>query len=169
MENVFGSAFRILRNDIPKKVPDSTNTPVVFNIVEGGKKINFKKVKKAAPGTSTNKIKVLKGKIYEKTDEKGVDKNALPGFDLKIDDSIERGMSKGKSYLIFDEKATKEEAIKTVAILKENGVDAYISFNQEKETYYVISDEYNNRSEAQKGMKELKDKNQIKTATVLNY
>ena len=57
LNDIFGKQYRILQNDIPKKVPDTTYRPVVFHVVERSRQVNFKKVNEQQGGSQTTKIK----------------------------------------------------------------------------------------------------------------
>jgi len=157
LNNIFGGKYRILQNDIPKKVPDPGNTPVVFNIVEKIRKINFKQAKPAKSASEPLKIKVLDGKIYENTDER-IQKDAEPNFDMSGGGtSYERELTLGRHYVILAKTNTKEEAKEKVFGNMVKGQDAYFGLDPKSGKYFVFSGEYNNGFDAQNAVKTLED------------
>ena len=140
IKNVFGKNYRILKNDIQIQLVDTVSTPITFVVSEQNRKIKFKK----ATPTSTErdkpqlqKIKVLPGKIYENTNNKSVDKHAVPEFNMpnmsvEINDIIP-----DKYYITAGDFNTFEDAKKTMYILNENGVKSYIGVWGDPKTYYV--------------------------------
>lgn len=157
LNNIFGGKYRILQNDIPKKVPDPGNTPVVFNIVEKTRKINFKQAKPAKSASEPLKIKVLDGKIYENTDDR-IQKDAEPDFDMGGGStSYERELTLGRIYVILAKTNTKEEAKEKVFGNMVKGQDAYFGLDSKSGKYFVFSGEYNNGFDAQNAVKTLED------------
>jgi len=150
LNDIFGKRFRILQNDIPKKVPDTSYTPVVFNLVEKAKQIKFKKVAPKQQGGTTGplKIKVLKGKIYEDTD-KEVKKDQEPNFDMNADQSLLKPLIKAMHYLVYGRKADEQAARDYTKMLRNNGVNAYYSYDASTKNFMIFTGGYNSGYEVQ--------------------
>ena len=147
LNDVFGKKFRIAHNDIPKKVPDSTNTPVVFQVVEKSRQVNFKKAKSQQGGTQVTKIKVLPGKMYENTDER-VEKGKEPEFDMNSARFM-KALVVSKHYVVYGKRTGKEEARQMTQSLRDNGVNAFFGYDSVSGDYLIFTGEYNSSFEAQ--------------------
>lgn len=167
MENVFGSKFDILQNDIPIKVPNTTEEVIIFNIVEKTRQVNFKKAKQPTQG-GPQKTKILKGKIYENTDRKPIEEDALPEFEMGDGTAYEKNISSGKYYVVLSQNLSRDDALIAVGIYDETNIKAFFGFDENTATHYVFTDEYNTRDEAQKAMKELKKKG-VKNASIMVF
>jgi len=167
MENVFGSNFSILQNDIPKLVPDPKEEPVIFNIVEKSRQISFKKAETPQVG-GPQKTKILKGKIYENSSRKPVDPDALPDFDMKGGKSAEHDIESGKYYIVLNQGLSREEAEAYIPIVKEFGVDAYFGYDENTDTHYVFTKAYDTRQEALEQLRLIKGKG-IKDASIMVF
>lgn len=171
MGNVFGSNFKILQNDINITIPDSTNNHVVFNVVEISRQVKFKEAKPAQPDTlrpAPLKIKVLHGRIYENSSEKAVDKDAIPEFNIRVAPPQEQKMIAGNYYIVVGDASNRAEAIKYKKIIEENGINAYLGYDEAKDEYYVFTNYYSTQEEARKELNMLKKIN-IKQFRVLKF
>lgn len=150
MGNVFGSGFKILKNDIPVRVGDTVVEPVVFNIEEISRQVKFKD-SKAAPADSVRqqplKIKVLHGKFYENSNKVPVDKDAIPEFNIKEAPVPERPIISGNFYVVLGQDQNRTEAVKMIRILKENGIDAKLGYLDTENMYYVYSGYFATKAE----------------------
>lgn len=157
LNDVFGKKYRIVENDILKKVPDPNDVPVVFNVIEKTRKINFKQAKPKKSGSESLKIKVLDGKIYENTDER-IQKDAEPDFDMSGGNtSYEKELILGKHYVILAKTNTREEAKEKVLSSMLKGQDAYFGLDPKTGKYFVFSGEYNSGFDAQSAMSSIED------------
>jgi len=147
LNNAFGKKFRIAENDIPKKVPDSTNTPIIFHVIEKSRQVNFKTVKSQQGGSQVTKIKVLPGKMYENTDER-VEKGKEPEFDMNPARFM-KALIVSKHYVIFGERSDKESARQFTQSLRDSGVNAYFGYDGVSGNYLIFTGEYNSSFEAQ--------------------
>lgn len=149
LNNIFGEKYRIVQNDIAKKVPDLNDVPVVFNIVERARKINFKKANQEQKGEAGPlKIKVLKGKIYENTDEQ-IQKDAGPEFDMGNTSSYELKLKIGRNYVVLAKTDTEDQALESVHNIMGKGLDAYYAYDETSKKYFVVTGEYNSAFDAQ--------------------
>ncbi len=151
IKNVFGSTYRILNNDIRVLLGNSTNSPIIFEVREKNRKIKFKKAtptSKDPQAPKLQKIKVLPGEIYENTNNKAVDKNAIPIFNTpKIPIEITE-MIPDNFYIIAGEFNNFEAAKKLLQILREQGVNSKLGVTNNPETYYVYLEYTKSRDEA---------------------
>ena len=151
IQNVFGKSFRIVRNDIPIFLTDTTTTPVVFRVAEKSRKINFKKVKPANSDTNApplQQIKVLRGKSYANSSRKEVDRNKAPEFNLPQSNRSITQMKPSKYYIIANEGLTIEDANKLASILDGYSINNHIGYIDGIKTYYVYLLSFNTRDEA---------------------
>lgn len=151
IENVFGKTFKILKNDIPVVLTDSTSDAVVFNVVELNRQIRPKRAKPAVPDSlkkSIQKIKVLPGDMYAKTGEKGVEKDAVPDFEIRTIPEVEQTMVPGKFYVVVGEVSSKKQALKYKKVMVEQGINAYVGITNKAKLFYVFTNHYQTRAEA---------------------
>ena len=170
MGNVFGSNFKILKNDISTTITDSTNSRIVFNVVEISRKISFKKATPVLPDSLQQplKIKVLHGKIYENISEEAVDKDAMPEFDIAVAPPEEQKMKTGKYYVVVGNVSGRKEALAYKKIVQENGINAYVGYDDIADKFYVFTNYYNNRAEARQELDRLKEA-RLKARWILKY
>jgi len=153
MKNVFGTSYSIIQNDISVYVSDTTESRVVFDVVENSRKISFKKARPDIPDSLMNrplKIKVLPGEIYENKDDRNFNKDSVPEFDLNTNIVETIPMTKGLIYVVIKETEIQTDATALINIVKENGLKTHLGFDAENEIYYVFTKSFNKRSEAQK-------------------
>jgi hypothetical protein len=142
MGNVFGPGFKILKNDIPITVSDTASQEIVFNVQEVTRQIKFKDTKPAVADTAAQqplKIKVLHGKFYENSSNVPVDKDAIPDFNVKEAPVIEESILPGNHYVVIGNDISREEGIKLVRIVDENGIPAILGYNEADQKYYVFT------------------------------
>ncbi len=171
IKNVFGDNFRILKNDIQMQLVDTTSTHVIFEIVEQNRKINFKKAKPSINGTdgpTLQKIKVLPGKIYDNSNRKAVNKDAVPDFkipymSLEVNDMIDGGY-----YIIADRIHNFTDAEKLIKILHELGVKSQLGGTGDSESYYVYLGVFNSKAEARLKLINYK-RAEIKPLTIIKF
>jgi len=171
MKNVFGNKFKILKNDIPVTLSDSISEPAVFNVVELDRQLKLKKAKPAVAGTSkpsSQKLKVLSGDLYEKTGDKGADKDAAPDFNIKTAPVLDQQMIPGKFYVVVAEVVSRLEALRYNVIMKEQGINTYVGVTNNPEKFYVFTNHYQKRAEA-KSEVSLMTKVGLKTIWVIEY
>lgn len=171
IKNVFGKNFRILRNDIRLLLVDSTTTLVVFNIVEQNRKINFKKVTplgKDVDGPTLQKIKVLPGKIYNNTNQKAVDKDAVPDFKIPNMPFEVNEMIVGRYYIIAGHIQNFTDAEKLMKILHELGIKSQLGATGDSHTYYVYLANFNSRAAAKEKLNDYK-RAEIKLLSVIKF
>ncbi len=171
IKNVFGNNYRILKNDIRILLTDTTNTPMLFEVVEQNRKIKFKKATQASKDSDSpklQKIKVLPGKIYDNSENKTVDKNAIPEFNTP-DIPIEiHSIISGKYYIVAGHFKEFENAKKLMHILYEQGLKSYIGTIGDPETYYVYIQYFDSRFDALQKLNSLK-KMEIKPITIIKF
>ncbi|MCF6170248.1 MAG: hypothetical protein L3J66_04630 [Bacteroidales bacterium] len=156
MKNVFGNNYAILQNDISVAVSDTTETFVVFDVVEQNRKINFKKTLAEIPDSLRNKplkIKVLPGKIYENEAARAALRDSVPEFDLNVYPVEEYPMTDGLFYVVVKKTEIKYDAVAYIRIVKENGLKSFLGFDAEKMTYYVFTMRTSKKSETQQEIK----------------
>lgn len=172
IKNVFGKSFRILRNDIPLLLVDTTTTPVVFEIVEQNRKINFKKAAPASKETGRpqlQKIKVLPGKFYDNSDRKAVDKDAVPDFNITKMPLEIKEMIFGKYYIIAGHIQNFADAERLMKILHEQGIKSYLgTVSDTTESYYVYLSYFNSKAEARLKLNGYK-RVEIKPLTIIKF
>lgn len=156
--NVFGSNFKIMQNDIPVSVGDSTNNQVVFNVSEITRQVKFKEAKPAKTDSVPEplKIKVLHGKFYENSAEEAVDPNALPHFDIKEAPVQEVDVLPGNFYVVIGTDTTRTNAVRLKRIADENGLDASLGYNEADGKYYIFTKFYQNKGEAREELGRMK-------------
>jgi hypothetical protein len=151
MENVFGADFKILHNDIPAVLSDSTSGEVVFNVAETNRQLRIKKADPVAQNSAKSaqqKLKVLSGDLYEKTGEVAVDKNATPEFDITPAPVEEQIMISGKFYVVVGEVKNLKSAIKYKKLMAEQGINTYIGLTNKPNLLYVYTNHYQSKAEA---------------------
>jgi len=172
MGNVFGDNFRITNNDMILAVSDGSTNHAEFNVVEGSRQIRFKKADEPAlPDTLEEaplKVKVLHGKFYETAPEQAVDKDAVPSFDIQAMPLLEQAMIPGRFYVITGDAMAREEALKYLKIVRENGINAYLGHHEATNSWYVFTNHYDSRSEAQREVNLLK-KPGLREARVIRF
>jgi hypothetical protein len=151
MGNVFGPGFKILRNDIPVILTDTASQEIVFNVQEITRQIKFKETK-AAPADSLQqeplKIKVLHGKFYENSNKVPVDKDAIPEFNIKESPVTEQALIPGEQYVVIGKEETRTEAVKLIRVVGENGIEAYLGYNEQESKYIVYTKHFDNKGDA---------------------
>lgn len=170
IKNVFGGNFKILRNDIQKLLVDTTSTPVIFEVVEQNRKINFKKATPLAKdgGPELQKIKVLPGKIYNNTNQKAVDKDAVPDFKIPYMPFEVNEMIVGRYYIIAGHILNFTAAEKLMKILHELGIKSQLGATGDSHTYYVYLANFNSRAAAKEKLSYYK-RAEIKTLTIIKF
>ncbi len=94
---------------------------MVFNVVEQGRKISFKKARPAVPDSLRNvplKIKVLPGDIYETKPDTVTAGDSIREFDLTQSYVEEQPMEDGMYYSVVKETESRPDAVALVVILK---------------------------------------------------
>ena len=150
---------------------DTTSTHVIFEIVEQNRKINFKKAKPSINGTdgpTLQKIKVLPDKIYDNSNRKAVNKDAVPDFkipymSLEVNDMIDGGY-----YIIADRIHNFTDAEKLIKILHELGVKSQLGGTGDSESYYVYLGVFNSKAEARLKLINYK-RAEIKPLTIIKF
>jgi hypothetical protein len=150
IQNVFGSRFRIEKNDIMIDVPGSGGMTADFNVFESSRKISFKQAQPAAKDTvqAPLKIKILHGKFYENRSDTAVDRNALPEFNMQGPPVEEQGMVPGMLYVVVANSPDREEAIRLVRIFRENGLEVKLGHAEQAGMYYVFTNSFANQNAA---------------------
>jgi len=161
IENVFGSSFKILQNDIKINLSDEVLKPIIFNVTEANKTINIKKTSSSealAQKKKIQKIKVLSGEVYDASTKKNrVDKNSSPDFEIdKLADG-DHEMVVGKFYVIVRAESEREEALKILKIHREMGVNAFIGLNDYNGKYYIFTNYFDRRQDTANEMRLLKN------------
>jgi hypothetical protein len=170
MENVFGSRFKIMKNDIQVHAKDGVPNEVVFDIRESVRQVAFKQAKPAPPTDTLVqeplKIKVLHGKFYENRSDSAVDINAMPDFDVQASTAEVQNMIIGNSYVYLARTSDQNEALLMKKVFDENGLNTSIGYYESKQTYYVFTNYYQTQESARKELDLLK-KGGIKDAAML--
>ncbi len=172
MENVFGNSFRILQNDIPAVLTDSTGNPVIFNVVEQSRKVN---IKKAGPADDhekkkqIQKIRVLSGELYEnvKTGKEDAAEQ-LPDFNIGGNADAMHEMIPGRFYVIVGHEQNLTDALTVMKIFREMGISTYIGIDDYSGSYYIFTNYFQQKSEAGKEAGKLKSR-KIKKVEVLEF
>jgi hypothetical protein len=159
MGNVFGSGFKIMKNDIPVSVADTASEEVVFNIVEMNRQVKFKETKPAPVDTLKQEplnIKVLQGKFYENSNKVPVDKDAMPEFNIKEAPVVEQELIPGIYYVVIGTDASRAQAVQLIRIVDENGIKAILGYLEANRKYYVFTKHFENKTEARAELDKLK-------------
>jgi hypothetical protein len=159
MGNVFGSGFKILKNDILINVTDTASEEVVFNIQEITRQVKFKETKPVVADTSRQeplKIKVLQGKFYENSSNVPVDKDAMPEFNIKEAPVNEVDLIPDNYYVVIGIETGRTEAIKLIRVVAENGIEASLGYQKEDGKYYVFTKHYDDKSDAREELDRMK-------------
>lgn len=156
--NVFGSSFKIIQNDIPVIVGDTTNNTVVFNVSEITRQVKFKESKPAKTDTVPEplKIKVLHGKFYENSPEAAVDPNAIPQFNIPEAPVQEVDILPGNFYVVIGTDSTRTNAVRLKKIADENGLDANLGYDETDGNYYIFTGYFQNKGEAKEELGRMK-------------
>jgi hypothetical protein len=156
--NVFGSSFKIVQNDIPIVVGDSTNNNVVFNVAEITRQVKFKESKPAKADTVPEplKIKVLHGKFYENSPEAAVDPNAIPQFNIPEAPVQEVDILPGNFYVVIGTDTTRTNAVRLKKIADENGLDASLGYYEADGKYYIFTGYFQNKGDAKEELGRMK-------------
>jgi hypothetical protein len=171
MQNVFGNTFVQRQNDIEVKVPDSSKKLLVFEFVEFQREVKFKKAEPVVPDSlkiRPQKVKILEGKIFENAKSDTLHRNEVPDFNFDNKKSQTQEMEVGKFYLILGETEEINEALLIKKIVDENGLKSQLGTVSGQEKYYVFSNEYSTRLEAENELELLK-KGGNKQAYILKY
>lgn len=170
IRNVFGDNFRIANNDQVVTVSDNQSPNVVFNVNEAGRQVKFKTAATASADTVAEamKVKVLHGKIYENTPEQAVDPNAAPGFTMPAVAVTEQSIIPGRFYVVLSEAGTREEAMAYLKIVRENGINGYYGQDEKTGAWFVFTNNYATKAEAQKEVSLLK-KPKIRDVRVVRF
>jgi len=161
IENIFGSTFKILQNDIKINLSDEILKPIIFNVSEANKAIKIKKSsssKDLAQKKKIQKIKVLSGEVYGASNKKKrVDKNSTPDFEIdKLADG-DHEMVVGKFYVIVGSETERTEALKILKIHREMGVNAFIGLNDYNGRYYIFTNFFDRRQDTSNEIRQLKN------------
>lgn len=169
MENVFGSRYRILKNDLQVSARDGVANEVVFEIRESVRQVAFKQAKPTPPPDTLVqeplKIKVLHGKFYENRSDTAVDINAIPEFDVKASSAAEQKMLPGNYYVILGSTTVKNQSLLMKQVYDENGLNTSIGYNESLQTYYIYTNYYQAAEPARKEVDMLK-KGGLKDAAI---
>ncbi len=148
IKNVFGNDFMIMNNDSRRRLVDSTSMPVEIRVVEKSRKINFKKAKATSHSPNIQKVKVLPGKIYHNENNKPVDINSIPNFNIPDKQVKVEEIIAGKFYLIAGEFKDIRDATKALKIIEEQGIGAKIGISGDPPIYYISIDNSESKEEA---------------------
>jgi len=172
MGNVFGPSFRIVQNDIPIEIGESTDNQLVFNVNEISRQIKFKDANAKTPEPDTVpkplKFKVLHGKFYENSKEAAADKDAVPHFEIKEAPVPEESMVPGNFYVIFGSYPTRTDAVKVKKILDENGLETRLGYDEAGKQYYIFTQHFPGKGKA-KDEQERLQKLGMKEAEIFKY
>lgn len=160
MGNVFGSNYKILKNDISITVADTTNNYVEFNVAEVNRQVKFKSAKTATPDTlepAPLKIKILHGKFYENSGQVPVDKDAMPEFKIKEAPVIEQEMIPGNHYVVIGTDISRTGAVKLIRIVEENGISANLGYDETSGRYYIFTKYYQNKGDSRDELQRLRN------------
>ncbi len=164
--NVFGENYVIQNNDINAPVPETVGHPIVFQVVEKNRQVNFKKVAQPKPDTidyNLQKIKVLAGNISKIDESK---KAAVEdAFKPKAD---KKALQPGKYYLVLAEAKNLVEAVKYRKIFAEQGLIISFGYDDSRQLIYIYTNYYNKRDDAQLELK-IVEKMGIKSAYVMRF
>jgi hypothetical protein len=154
MENVFGSRFKIPKNDILITPVYGSNNEVTFDVVESSRQVAFKKAEAAAPADTVQqqplKIKVLSGKFYENKSDTTVDKSALPQFNMPEVPVEEQQLIAGNYYIVLWQETDKELAFRQTKVFRENGFTANFGFDATLKKYCIYTNYYPSAADAKK-------------------
>ncbi len=166
--NVFGENYIITNNDINAPVPESVGHPIVFQVVEKNRQINFKKISQPKPDSidyKLQKIKVLAGTISQKDEKRTLESGIETPFKPKTDKKM---LQAGKYYLVLAEAKSIAEAVKYRKIFTEQGLIISFGYDDNKQLTYIYTNYYLLRDDAQKELKII-EKMGIKSAFILKY
>lgn len=171
MGNVFGSGYRITNNDINVFASDTTSSQVEFKVVEVNRQVKFKGAKPAQTDTTEQKplkIKVLQGKFYENSGEEPVNKDAAPEFNIKEAPIPEEPVIPGNHYVVISEGTSRQEASSLIRIVRENGIEAHLGYDESEARFYVFTKYFQNKGEAKDEQLRLQNTG-IKEADVIKF
>jgi hypothetical protein len=169
IENIFGSDFRILQNDIMVNLSEEEMSPVIFNVVESNKKINIKKSTASTTEPEKKKIqkiKVLTGEVYDQAENlQRADKDATPEFDFANAAAGDHEMIVGNFYVIVGRETDRGQAVKLLEIYREQGIDVFIGLNDYTGEYFVFTNYFEKRQGTSNEIRKLRNK-KVNTAEV---
>lgn len=171
MQNVFGNTFVQKQNDIEVRVPDPSNKRIVFEFVELQRNVRFKQAEPTVPDSlkiRPQKVKILEGKIYENAKSDTLRRNDVPDFSFENKRYQSQNMEVGKFYIVVGESNELNEALKIKKIMDENGLKTQLGLVDGEEKYYIFTNEYSNRAEAQNEL-DLLIKGGYNKATIIRY
>jgi len=166
--NVFGENYKISNNDQNAPMPETVGHPIVFQVIESNRQINFKKVIKTEPDSvdyKLQKIKVLAGSISQRDENKAGDLVSGVPFKPKADKTT---LQIGKYYVVLAEAKSIAEAVKYRKIFTEQGLIISFGYDDGKQVFYVYTNYYTQREDAQKELKII-EKMGIRKAFVMKY
>jgi hypothetical protein len=140
-------------------------------VVEVNRQVKFKGAKPAQPDTTEQKplkIKVLQGKFYENSGEEPVNKDAAPGFNIKEAPIPDEPVIPGNHYVVISEATSRQEASSLIRIVRENGVEAHLGYDESEASYYVYTKYFQNKGEAKDEQLRLQNAG-IKEAEVIKF
>ena len=85
--------------------------------------------------------------MYENTDER-VKKGQEPEFDMNSARFM-KSLVVSKHYVIYGQRSDKEAARQFAQSLRDNGVNAFFSYDSVSKQYLIFTGEYNSSFEAQ--------------------
>jgi hypothetical protein len=154
MENVFGSRFKIPKNDILVTPVYGSKNEVTFDVMESSRQVAFKKAEPAAPADTVQqqplKIKVLSGKFYENKSDTTVDKSAMPQFNMPEVPVEEQQLITGNYYIVLWQETDKELAFRQTKVFRENGFTANFAYDATLKKYCIYTNYYPSAADAKK-------------------
>ncbi len=146
LNNVFGSGFIIRNNDLTVSMPEMAGIPIVFDVAENHRPINFRRVESPPQSPNLQKIKVLAGTISQS------DKEIL-------DETTEepKPLPQEYFYIVLSVTNSLHEAMSRRTAYTNRGLVVNFEFDEIKQQFYVYTNRYTSRNEAAKEVKILQD------------
>jgi len=139
--------------------------------VELQRNIKFKQAEPVVPDSlkiMPQKVKILEGKIFENAKSDTLRRIEAPDFNFENKKSQTQEMEIGKFYLILGETEDISEALLIKKIVDENGLKSQLGTVSGQDKYFIFSNEYSTRLEAEIELELLK-KGGNKKAYILKY
>jgi hypothetical protein len=87
-----------------------------------------------------------------------VDKNAIPEFNIKEAPVAEEDIIPGKFYVVIVADAGRNESIKLIRIVAENGIKTSLGYLETDGKYYVFTKYFDNKADAREELDRMKKK-----------
>lgn len=167
INNIFGSAFTVIDNDISVQTPVSDGHRIVFKVIEHQRRINFKRVSTPEPDSAEyriQRIRMLSGHF------------AQPESEVAVEDETKADLHQPEQktaivemyYVVLAESKQMRDAMRHREKYTGQGINTAFVYDQIKKVYYVYSQSFTSREEAQISLRDLEKKG-VRNMKIVRY